>query len=503
MTPIRFHDLRQFLEEILNSPLQHYVAVKLSDQKTELSPGAEQRVLQVGADSESPLIYCHYRERGENGDVSPHPVAAYQFGSLSDSFNFGPLVFVNAAAAIAAIDYILSHMEEGSQLPLDGGWYALRLRLSLDNLFVRVPEFLYTVDKADFRKSGEKQFDYLATSRQKLEREMEETFTTHLDCLNAIVTDEPLTIDPEYGKFPVVASVTIPVRNRVATIGDAVRSALSQQTDFPFNVIVVDNGSTDGTSALLAGIDDPRLHVISLSGNEGHGIGGCINCALDSEMCGRFIVQLDSDDLYSDQHTLAKIIHKFRSEKCGMVVGSYLTTDFDLHPIAPGLVDHKEWTEENGRNNALRVNGFGAPRAFFTPVARACRFPDVSYGEDYAMCLRVSREYKVGRIYEPLYLCRRWHGNSDADLPVSIVNDHQEYKDYLRTLELMARIKGNNVDLAFFMESMSGLSDFGPGGLFDDFFDDDFDDDDFDDDDFNDEFDDDFDDDDDDDFVND
>lgn len=445
MTPIRFENISQLREAILDSPLQHYVAVLLSDMPVDFTPGAIERIEQIGADTESPLLYGYYRERLADGSLIRQPVAPYQIGSVTDSFNFGPVVFLNAAITLHVISVLLNHLGN-DPLPLDGGWYSLRLRLSTIAGFIHIPEYLYTVDKSDFRKSGERQFDYLKASAEVMQRQHEGTFRLYLELIGARLLEKPERVNVDEGLFPVEASVIIPVRNRVRTIGDAVRSALSQQTDFEFNVIVVDNCSDDGTSEVLASIADSRLHVISPQPDEQLGIGGCWNRAIDSEWCGRFAVQLDSDDIYSGPDTLTHIVEKFHTDRCGMVVGSYRLTDLTLNPIGEGIIDHKEWTDRNGRNNALRVNGFGAPRAFYTPIARMCRFPDVSYGEDYAMCLRVSREFYVGRIYEPIYLCRRWEGNSDADLSPEAVVAHQIYKDYLRSVEIQARIKLNTVD---------------------------------------------------------
>ena len=154
------------------------------------------------------------------------------------------------------------------------------------------------------------------------------------------------------------------------------------------------------------------------------------------EHCGRFAIQLDSDDLYINHHVLQRIVDTFHEHQCAMVIGSYKMVNFKLEEIPPGIIDHKEWTPDNGRNNALRVNGLGAPRAFYTPLLRQIRIPNVSYGEDYATALAISREY---RIYEPLYLCRRWEGNSDADLNIQRVNANNYYKDKIRMIEILAR----------------------------------------------------------------
>lgn len=333
---------------------------------------------------------------------------------------------------------------------LDGGWYALRLRLSSTGIFMNIPEYLYIAERIDDRKSGEKQFDYVDPRRRDYQIEMERMLSEHLYEINALVKKEKQTCDfdgIEAEGFPREASIIIPVRNRVKTIGDAVRSALSQKCGFEYNVIVVDNGSTDGTRELLRDVRDTKLRVIELTGNEGLGIGGCWNRALQSPYCGRFAVQLDSDDIYADENTLQAVVDKFRETGAAMVIGSYIITDFGLRPMPPGLIDHREWTDDNGANNALRINGFGAPRAFYTSIARKFLFPNVSYGEDYALALRISREYVVGRIFEPLYFCRRWEGNSDASLSVEQTNANNTYKDFIRSIELYARIRANRPEI--------------------------------------------------------
>ena len=309
---------------------------------------------------------------------------------------------------------------------------------------VHINEYLYTEIETDTRKSGEKQFDYVDPRNRAVQIEMEKVCTDYLIRIGAGL--EPKFKDPdirEFGEqdFPVTASVVIPVFNRIRTVRDAVESALSQECDFPFNVIVVDNHSTDGTTELLEEIaakDDRLVHIIPARYDLG--IGGCWNLAVHSEKCGEYAVQLDSDDVYSGPDTLKKIVSAFREQDCAMVVGTYQMTDFQMTPIPPGIIDHREWTEENGRNNALRINGLGAPRAFLTPLLRTLNLPNTSYGEDYALGLRISREYRIGRIYDVLYCCRRWEGNSDAALDIEKVNANNLYKDRIRTWELEARI---------------------------------------------------------------
>lgn len=446
MTPYRFTTVDELKDELLRRPFDQFILISLDHREVEISDISFNRMVEVANDCDATLTYSHYRERREDNTIENHPVIDYQPGSVRDDFDFGPIVLLNIADILSASD---DFTPADSEAP-DGGWYALRLRMSIGNVIAMVPEYLYTVDKKDYRKSGEKQHDYVDPRNRSYQLAMEEVLTDHLYEINALVDEIPQTIpyrelaeSGEFRGFPVTASVIIPVRNRVRTVIDAVNSALSQLATFDFNVIVVDNGSTDGTSIALASVSDPRLKVITLSGKEGYGIGGCWNLALRSEHCGVLAVQLDSDDIYSDVTTLQKIVDTFRETDAAMVVGSYLMTDFSLNTIPPGLIDHKEWTAENGANNALRVNGFGAPRAFYTPVARELLFPDVSYGEDYAMCLRISRDYRVARIYEPIYLCRRWEGNSDAALSIEAQNRNNNYKDFLRSVEIIARMKAN------------------------------------------------------------
>src|SRR5690606_14537760 len=307
---------------------------------------------------------------------------------------------------------------------------------------LRIPEFLYSSVQIDARKSGEKLFDYVNPKNRDVQIEMEKAATEHLKKINAYLKPEfeEVNYDSAKDEFEFEASVIIPVKNRVKTIGDAVQSVLKQRTDFPFNLIVVDNYSTDGTTELLKDFASKDKRVVHLiPERKDLGIGGCWNEGVHHKNCGRYAVQLDSDDIYQDENTLQKIVDVFRKEKCAMVVGSYRLTDFQLNEIPPGLIDHKEWTPDNGSNNALRINGLGAPRAFFTPVLREIKVPNVSYGEDYAVGLAISRKWKIGRIYEPVYLCRRWDDNTDASLAIGKLNLHNHYKDKVRTIELLAR----------------------------------------------------------------
>lgn len=438
MKIIRFTNVEALRDEICQNSLEQFVVLKLNDRKITFDANFMHRMEEIAADSDSTITYCHYREK-DGSRITLHPVNDYQFGSVRDDFDFGSVVVLNAADVLAASE---DFTEDDNKAP-DGGWYALRLRMSMGRTVAAVSEYLYTAEKVDFRKSGEKQHDYVDPRNTFYQAHMERVFTEFLEDMDGLVTMTPTRINFSEHEFATEASVVIPVRNRVATIGDAVKSALAQVTDFIYNIIVVDNGSTDGTRELLESIHDPRLILIKAEEDEFLNIGGCWNKAILSEHCGRFAVQLDSDDLYPDSDVLQKIVDKFYSDHCAMVVGSYRMTDFNLNPIPPGVIDHREWTDLNGANNALRINGFGAPRAFYTPIVRNILFPNVSYGEDYAMALRVSREYAVGRIFEPIYCCRRWHGNSDADLSIEIVNANNEYKDFIRSVELIARIRAN------------------------------------------------------------
>jgi hypothetical protein len=415
-----------------------YSLVLLQDSAIEPGQFGIQRFLQVAEATNAGLLYAdHYDITGETR--TPHPLNDYKLGSIRDDFAFGPLVMLNNTLVVEA----LADMEDAGYR--FAGWYALRLALSRRGLITRVGEFLYGTVEHDVRTSGQKLFDYVNPRNREVQIEMEAAATAHLTKIGAYLPPGCATVDIDAGSFPCEASVIIPVRNRLATIGDAIGSALSQSTEFPFTVIVVDNHSTDGTTDVVrsfAARDKRVVHLIPARTDLG--IGGCWNEAVFDERCGRFAVQLDSDDLYKDETTLRRIIETFRRERCAMVIGTYQMTNFALEPIPPGIIDHREWTPENGKNNALRINGLGAPRAFFTPVLRSIRVPNVSYGEDYAVGLAIAREYAIGRIYEPIYLCRRWEGNSDANLDVVRLNAYNAYKDKLRTFEILARQKLNS-----------------------------------------------------------
>ncbi len=363
-------------------------------------------------------------------DAAGHPRIDYQRGSIRDGFDFGPVVGVSVQAARQ------SGMESAWKW---GALYDLRLRISEKHAIVRIPEPLYSASMVDARPTGEKQFDYVNPRNRDYQIEMERIATAHLKRIGAWLQPQFDEI-PVAETMPVKASVVIPVRNRERTILEAVQSALVQRTDFEFNVIVVDNHSTDRTTEILRGISDSRVKHITPERRD-LGIGGCWNEAIYSRHCGQYAIQLDSDDLYANDIVLRRIVKELEAGPYAMVIGSYTMVDFSLKEIPPGLIDHREWTRDNGRNNALRVNGLGAPRAFNTSVLRGIGFPNVSYGEDYAVALRISRDYEIGRIYESLYLCRRWEGNSDSALPFEVANRYDLYKDWLRTIEIQARIQ--------------------------------------------------------------
>ena len=393
---------------------------------------ALERFLRTADDTGAVMVYSDHYSLEEDA-LTKHPAIDYQAGSLRDDFDFGSLWLIKSQALL---DYVAQTDRVDYQY---AGLYDLRLYLSRKGEIFHLNEYLYTEAELDTRKSGEKQFDYVNPRNREVQIEMERACTAHLEKVGAIV-DTNFYRQPDFDEqdFACEASVVIPVFNREKTIADAVKSALSQKTNFPYNVIVVNNHSTDSTGEILDSIDDGRLIQIVPSRTD-LGIGGCWNVAVNSDHCGKFAVQLDSDDLYSSPKTLQKIVDAFHEQKAAMIIGSYRMCDFDLNTLPPGLIDHKEWTEDNGCNNALRINGLGAPRAFFTPLVRQIQFPNTSYGEDYALGLAFSRRYRIGRIYDELYLCRRWGGNSDAALSVERVNANNLYKDRLRTMELKAR----------------------------------------------------------------
>ena len=432
------------LKSIAEAVSGKYLLIYTKEHPLDMGMFALDRILSVAEDTKADMLYAdHYKSDEACKSRKKHPLIDCQKGALRDDFDFGSVLVFRSSSFRKAVRSMTEDYRWGAL-------YDLRLRMKR---IVHINEYLYTEVETDKRKSGEKQFDYVDPRNREVQVEMEKVCTEHLKRIGAYL--EPIFKEPDTEElgvtrtedgllegYPVAASVVIPVYNRASTVMDAVESALAQKCDFPFNVIVVDNHSTDGTTELLAeraGKDRRLVHMIPAKHDLG--IGGCWNLAVHSEHCGEFAVQLDSDDVYSGPDTLTKIVAAFHEQKCAMVVGTYQMTDFNMNPIPPGIIDHREWTENNGRNNALRINGLGAPRAFWTPLLRRINLPNTSYGEDYALGLRISREYRIGRIYDVLYCCRRWEGNSDAALDIEKINANNLYKDRIRTWELEARMK--------------------------------------------------------------
>jgi len=397
-----------------------------------------ERMVNVLSSTEAVMVYSDFDDLKEGARIS-HPLTDYQYGSVRDDFDFGAVVMMSVADAFVSLrDAEEEYGPDGLQY---GAFYALRLGLSRYGEIIHIRERLYAKKEKDLRLSGEKQFDYVNPANREVQVEMERVCTAHLKKTGCYLPARSRKAGSGSSDFKLTASVVIPVRNRVGTIADAVSSALNQVADFSFNVIVVDNHSDDGTSELLEKMAEaePRLvHIVPE--RDDLLIGGCWNQAVFDERCGHYAVQLDSDDVYSSSRSLHIIVDKLRCESLAMAVGSYQLTDFDLKPIPPGVIDHREWTDENGHNNALRINGLGAPRAFDAGILREIGgFPNVSYGEDYAVGIRITREYRLGRIFDVLYNCRRWSGNSDSALSQEKINRNNEYKDMLRTIEMKAR----------------------------------------------------------------
>ena len=415
-----------------------YTLLYTKDLPLQLGAYAIERMLQVITDTDAGMVYAD-RYTIKEGKMLPHPVNDYQEGSLRDDFDFGSLFLYRSSTLIDAVN----DMDIDYQA---AALYDLRLKISRRKSLFHLPEYLYTETETDARRSGVKIFDYVDPKNRQVQIEMEQACTRFLKDVGAWLKPEFKPVDFSPKMFPVEATVVIPVRNRDKTIEDAVRSVLMQETDFSFNVIVVDNHSTDQTTTILRkfAADDSRLIHLIPDRND-LGIGGCWTEAIMHLQCGKFAIQLDSDDMYIDKHTIQTIVDAFYEQNCAMMVGTYKMVNFQLEEIPPGIIDHREWTPDNGRNNALRINGLGAPRAFYTPVLRDIKIPNTSYGEDYAVGLAISRHYRIGRIYHPLYLCRRWEGNSDAALDINKQNAHNYYKDCIRTIELRARKNKNSI----------------------------------------------------------
>ncbi|HBZ34094.1 MAG TPA: glycosyl transferase [Bacteroidales bacterium] len=417
-----------YLTERLARCFSDYVVIYIAPDVAPLTHDVIARMVVVAHDSGASLVYGDYYATDGNR-TEPRRTINYQIGSVRNDFDFGGVWLVRRMPInLAESDY--------------GALYDLRLQLSARGAVVRIPEFLSTITINDNRSSGEKQFDYVNPNSRAVQKDYEHIFTQHLKRIGACLSGEAAEVDACVDDFAVTASVIIPVRNRERTIADAIQSALMQQTDFRYNVIVIDNHSTDRTTEIVRSmaLTEPRI-VHLIPEREDLGIGGCWMYGVNNSACGAFAVQLDSDDLYQAPDTLQLIIDKFRSEHCAMVIGSYTLTDINCNTIAPGLIDHSEWTDDNGRNNALRINGLGAPRAFVTQLLRRLPLPNTSYGEDYAVALRMCREYRIGRIFKSLYLCRRWNDNSDANLDHEKVNRNNAYKDFIRSVEITARRK--------------------------------------------------------------
>ncbi len=413
-----------------------YVCFVANEKQVEIEPSAIERLVSIARQTNATFLYSDFYESKQE-EIHIHKLIDCQEGSVRDDFDLGALYICRA-------DIIINTLNEYSELKYST-LYGIRLNAMRLGKVLHIPELLYTCRENDLRRSGEKQFDYVDPRNREVQIEMEQVCTQHLKNIGAFIDYHNIQTANDDGNFTVDVSVIIPVRNRVKTIADAVKSVLSQDFDGKFNVIVVDNHSTDGTTEVLTDFakrDKRVIHIVP-SHNDLQ-IGGCWMQAINDNRCGKYAIQLDSDDLYADETTISQVVAKFKTESCAMVIGSYSMVDFDLKPLPPYTIDHREWTNENGMNNALRINGLGAPRAFLTSLLRPNPLPNVSYGEDYAIGLRLSREFKIGRIFTPIYLCRRWNGNSDAALSIDKVNTNNYYKDSIRTIEIIARKNSNN-----------------------------------------------------------
>ena len=423
------------IKKVIEETITPYLLLINGSTYIELTKEAVNNFISQAVKTEGGWIYSDYYEK-LNDKLVLHPLIDYQVGSIRDDFDFGNYFMVRTSVVKDCSQELFSAKNNLQY----SGLYDLRLAISRHSSVVRISEPLYSVFKSDESTVKEKMFEYVDPKNREVQKEMEQVATHHLKKIGAHIDPKiKISVGLE-NKFNFEVSIIIPVKNRVNTIGDAINSALTQKAKFGFNIIIVDNHSNDGTTELIrnkSSEDERVIHIIPERTDLK--IGGCWNEAILHHECGKFAVQLDSDDLYSDHKTLQKIVDKFYEENCAMVIGSYKLTDFILNEIPPGLIDHLEWTEENGHNNALRINGLGAPRAFYTPIIREIKFANVSYGEDYAVGLAISRRYKVGRIYEPIYLCRRWEGNTDASLSIERQNENNFYKDSIRTKEIILR----------------------------------------------------------------
>ncbi len=424
------------LHRILSLTSTEYLLIVLEPTLMPIEPEALKKLLTAAESNQAGIVYSDFYDQVGH-QKTLHPVNEYQLGSVRNEFDFGALMLLS----VPALQEALKRYGPIPEVKF-AGLYDLRLKVSIDHSVLHLPEPLYSVIKMKEASSDEKLFAYLNPTHRTLQREMEMVFTDHLKRVGAYLPPPLKEFKPNKESFPVEASVIIPVRNREKTIEEAVKSALSQVADFPFNILVVDNYSTDGTTAILSHLARRHPQLIPIVPRRTDlRIGGCWNEAIHHPACGRYAIQLDSDDLYRTPHALQKMVEKLRQGNYAMVIGSYTLVDAQFNEIPPGLVDHREWTDENGHNNALRINGLGAPRGFHTSLLRKIGFPNVSYGEDYAVALRVCREYRIGRIYESLYLCRRWSGNTDANLTIEEENRKNAFKDLIRSAEILARQK--------------------------------------------------------------
>ena len=425
------------LTNIANTATTEWLFLQTEAGEVEFLPQAEKRFIDIAEATGAAMVYSDYYQITEDGK-NPITTIEYQRGSLRDDFNFGAIILFNTGI----LKKITTHTPENYEF---AGLYDIRLKISETSSIFRIAEPLYLLTPVSATEAESRHFAYIDKKNRNVQIDMEKACTAHLKRIGALLTDNPKSVNLESESFDCEASIIIPVRNRQKTIADAIHSALGQQTNFKFNVLVVDNFSTDDTGNIIDRIAHTYSNVFKITpDNDNLGIGGCWQLAINHSFCGKFAVQLDSDDIYQSPHTLQRIVDEFYRQRCAMLIGSYTITDFELNPIPPYLIDHTEWTEDNGRNNALRINGLGAPRAFFTPIIREIGFPNVSYGEDYAVGLRISREWKIGRIYDSVYLCRRWENNSDTGISLETLNRYNFYKDKIRTIELLRRIKQNS-----------------------------------------------------------
>ncbi len=419
------------MRKIAEKANTEYTLIYIKDTTLQWVNFAIERIAAIADDTSAAMTYADHFKVAD-GKRTEAPVIDYQFGSLRDDFDFGSVLLYRSSALKEAVARMTTDYEFAAL-------YDLRLKVSQKGDLVHVNEYLYYEVEHDTRKSGEKIFDYVDPKNRAVQIEMEQACTQHLKDIGGYLEPNFKPIEFSDNYFEYEASVIIPCKNRVKTIENAIVSALNQKTKAPYNVIVVDDNSDDGTVDIIKKYtDNPKLIYIAQDTSY-HAIGGNWNAAIHHPKCGKFAIQLDSDDMYSDENTVQKFIDAFYEQNCAMVVGTYMMTNFEMEMIPPGIIDHREWTPDNGRNNALRINGLGAPRGFYTPMLREINFPTTKYGEDYAVGLRVSREYQIGRIYDVIYYCRRWEDNSDASLDIVKMNAHNTYKDRIRTWELQAR----------------------------------------------------------------